>query len=78
MKKFSLLVALLLLSCGPSPEQLYETAEFEVLQTNYPHAVKLYQEIVDKHPESEVAEAAGRRLLEIKARQEAEAIGQGQ
>ncbi|MDH5524629.1 MAG: hypothetical protein OEY01_11650 [Desulfobulbaceae bacterium] len=61
------LVFLLLTACGPSPQELFDTAEFELLQTNYPHAAKLYQEIIDRHPDSELVEKARARLAEIKA-----------
>ena len=70
MKKiFCCICFLLLVACGPSPKELFETAEFELLQTNYPHATKLYQEIVDKHPDSELVAKARARLKEIEARQ---------
>ena len=64
-----LLLQLTLASCGDSPKQLFETAEFEMLQTNYSHAEKLYQEIVDKHPNSEFVEKSRERLEEIKTKQ---------
>ena len=48
-----------------SPEQLFEVAELEMLQTNYPHATKLYQEILDKHPDSKFAEKARVKLKEL-------------
>ncbi len=68
----SLLICLLLFSvtaCGPNPQDLFETAEFEMLQTNYPHAQKLYEEIIDKFPKSELAKKSRLQLIEIKARQ---------
>lgn len=68
MKKLLCLVFLCLLSCSSGPSELYETAEFEMLQTNYPHASQLYQEIIDKHPESEYAAKARARLQEIAAK----------
>ncbi len=68
MKKLFCLLLFLVISCGPSPEQLFETAEFEVLQTNYPHATKLYQEIIAKHPDSPFAEQARARLKELQAK----------
>lgn len=70
MKKLLSLIFLCLLSCGPGPNELYETAEFEMLQTNYPHARQLYQELIDKHPKSEFAAKARQRLQEIAARTE--------
>jgi len=69
MKRLFCLVFLLIVSCGQSPEQLFETAELEVLQTNYPHATKLYREILEKHPDSKFAGMARKRLKEIQARQ---------
>lgn len=69
MKRLCWLCLLLLLACGPSPEQLFKTAEFEMLQTNYPHASKLYEQIIAQYPESELAETSRTRLREIKARQ---------
>lgn len=68
MKKLILFVFLFTVSCGSSPDQLFETAELEMLQTNYPHATKLYQEILAQHPNSEFAEKARKRLKEIKGR----------
>ena len=69
MKKIFCLIFLLLIACGPGPQELFETAEFELLQTNYPHATQLYQEIIAKHPDSELVEKARARLIEIKVRQ---------
>ena len=69
MKRLFWLCLLLLLACGPDPEQLFKTAEFEMLQTNYPHASKLYEQIITQYPESELAVIARTRLQEIKARQ---------
>lgn len=69
MKRLCWLCLLLLLACGPDPEQLFKTAEFELLQNNYPHASKLYEQIIAQHPESELAATARKRLQEIKARQ---------
>ena len=60
---------LFIAACGQSPAQLFETAEFEVLQTNYPHATELYQEIIEKHPDSKFAERARKKLKELQARQ---------
>ena len=69
IQKVNILLMLLCLGlffgCGSSPKELYETAELEMLQTNYPHATKLYQEIIDKHPKSEFAATAKVRLKEI-------------
>ena len=70
MKKLLCCLFLLLASCGSSPEELFQTAELELLQTNYPHATQLYQEIIDKHPNSDFAATARIRLKEIKAKEE--------
>jgi outer membrane protein assembly factor BamD (BamD/ComL family) len=40
-----------------------------MLQTNYPHAAKLYQEIIDKHPNSDFVEKSRERLEEIRIKQ---------
>ncbi len=42
--------------------QLLETARFEEKQRNNEHAVKLYQEIVSKHPSTPAAREAAERL----------------
>ena len=47
------------------PEELMETAKFEELQQNVPHARKLYQEIVDRYPDSEEAKVARERLAAL-------------
>ena len=71
MKKIFYLVLLslqlTLTSCGDSPKQLFETAELEMIQTNYPNATKLYQEIIEKHPNSDLAAKSRERLDEIRA-----------
>ena len=47
---------------GNSAAELFETAELEMLQKNHAHAVLLYREIVNKHPESKYAQKARERL----------------
>lgn len=69
MKRLCCIIFLLIAACGQSPEQLFQTAEFEVLQTNYPHATELYQEIIEKHPDSEFAERARKKLRELQGGQ---------
>ena len=64
-----ILLQFTLVACGDSPKQLFETAEFEMLQTNYSHAAKLYQEIIDKHPNSDFVEKSRERLEEIRTKQ---------
>lgn len=43
-------------------QELFETAQFEEKQSNKEHARKLYQEILDKYPDSPVAKQAEARL----------------
>ena len=43
-------------------EGLYETAQFEELQNNPEHAMNLYEEIIEKYPESEYAAKARERV----------------
>ncbi|MFZ5758784.1 MAG: hypothetical protein ACOY32_04025 [Thermodesulfobacteriota bacterium] len=72
MKRLLLLTLLLLTACGSSPQELFDTAELELLQRNYPHATSLYREIIAKHPDSEFAVTARLRLAEIEKQIEAE------
>ncbi|AAR33713.1 lipoprotein [Geobacter sulfurreducens] len=52
---------------GKGVQELYDTAQFEEKQHNLEHATKLYEEIVAKHPQSELAARAKERLEAIKA-----------
>ncbi|MBE2886487.1 hypothetical protein [Geobacter anodireducens] len=52
---------------GKGAQELYDTARFEEKQHNLEHATKLYEEIVAKHPQSELAARAKERLEAIKA-----------
>jgi len=52
--------------CGESPQQLFETAQFEELQNNQSHARELYEQIIQKHPDSDFAKKAALRLAELK------------
>jgi TolA-binding protein len=61
------LVAVALAACSRSADDLLETARFEELQRNLPHARKLYQEIVDRFPDSYEAKEAKQRLAIIGA-----------
>jgi predicted small lipoprotein YifL len=47
------------------PAELLETAKFEELQTNVPHARELYQRILDEHPGSAEARIAKERLAAL-------------
>lgn len=61
-----LLVVALLAGCSKSgPAELLETAKFEELQTNVPHARELYRRIVDEHPDSAEAKVAKERLAAL-------------
>jgi len=63
--------------CSKSADDLIETARFEELQRNLPHARKLYQEIIDRFPDSYEAEEAKKRLAIIGATDAAGASGGG-
>jgi TolA-binding protein len=64
---FILLFAFVLPGCsGDKAAELYNTAGFEELQNNREHALKLYEEIVEKYPDSEYAKKAEERIAEIK------------
>ncbi|GLI37640.1 hypothetical protein KI811_07550 [Geobacter hydrogenophilus] len=53
---------------GKGAQELFETAQFEEKQHNLDHARKLYEEIVAKHPQSELAAKAKERLNAMPAR----------
>ena len=58
-----LTLALALAGCsGESARELFETAQLEERQNALDHAMKLYRELVEKHPESEYAPKAKERL----------------
>lgn len=59
-----LVVALGACSNG-GPAQLLETARFEELQRNLPHARKLYREVVEAYPDTPQAAEARARLAAI-------------
>ena len=60
---FSIMLAVALSGCsGKKAEEKYETAQFEELQKNYDHARALYQEIIEKFPDSQYAKKASERL----------------
>jgi outer membrane protein assembly factor BamD (BamD/ComL family) len=71
MKKImlTLFLAALLAGCGDRAKDLYETGRFEEQQFNREHAIKLYREVVEKHPASPYAEPARQRLSELAAPQ---------
>ncbi len=64
---FLLLFAFALPGCsGDKAAELYNTAGFEELQNNREHALKLYEEIIEKYPDGEYAQKAEDRIEEIK------------
>ncbi len=63
----SILLVFGLAGCsGESAKDLYETAQLEELQKNRDHAMQLYEEILQKHPESSYAKKAEERLTAIR------------
>lgn len=60
------LACLALAGCGDRAKELYETAQFEELQQNKPHAIKLYEELLQKYPDSEYGKKARERLDSLK------------
>jgi outer membrane protein assembly factor BamD (BamD/ComL family) len=54
---------------GNNAGELFETAEFEELQKNHTHAIQLYQEILEKHPDSQYAGKARERLKALEKSQ---------
>jgi outer membrane protein assembly factor BamD (BamD/ComL family) len=67
MKIYSLLFILLLglSSCSKSPEVLYNEAKTAEEQKNYQAALWKYQEVVEKHHESALAESSQFRIVMI-------------
>ena len=62
-----ILLAFGLAGCsGESAKDLYDTAQLEELQKNRDHAIQLYEEILQNHPESEYAKKAEQRLTAIR------------
>ena len=71
MRRIFLICIILLVmafsSCsGKKAEEMYETAQFEELQKNTVHAKQLYEEILEKYPESEYSGKASERLKALK------------
>jgi TolA-binding protein len=65
---FSLILvfAVVLLSCSADKAvDLFETAQFEELQNNNEHAQQIYEDIIDKYPQSDSAKKAEERLIAI-------------
>lgn len=59
--------SILLAACGNKAADLYDTAQFEEVQSNRDHAIKLYEEIERKYPGTEQAKKAQERLKMLKA-----------
>jgi outer membrane protein assembly factor BamD (BamD/ComL family) len=71
MKRFILILVMIaglsFAGCsGNNAKELFETAQFEELQNNRDHAIKLYREIIEKDPGSEYAGKARKRLDVLK------------
>ena len=62
-----MLCALVVAGCASERgKELFDTAQFEEKQHNQDHAAKLYDEIVNKYPGSELARKAEERLAVLK------------
>ena len=61
------LLVCLLTACSGGPAELLDTAQFEERQFNTAHAMELYQELLDRHPNSDQAAVARERLKALKA-----------
>jgi len=60
---FLITLAVMFSACsGKKAEEMYKTAQFEELQKNAVHAKQLYQEIMERYPETEYAAKASERL----------------
>jgi len=67
VKKRVLLVSIIAIlfiffGCADKAKEKFEIAQFEELQTNFTHAKKLYESIIENYPESEYANKARDRL----------------
>lgn len=51
---------------GDKGKEQFETATFEEKQNNRDHAIRLYEEIVRKHPDSTYGKQAAERLAVLK------------
>ncbi len=63
----ALTLTVLVVACGGGAKEMLETAQFEELQRNTTHARELYQEILQKHPDSPEAAKAKERLAALDA-----------
>jgi len=61
-----LVVAVGLISCSADKAvELFETAQFEELQNNNEHARQIYEDIINKYPQSDSAKKAKEKLALI-------------
>ncbi len=61
------IAAFILTGCAVNQaEELFDTAQFEELQNNYEHAEQLYEEILQKYPDSEYAKKARESLARLR------------
>ncbi|MBL8036931.1 MAG: hypothetical protein JNN16_05460 [Nitrospira sp.] len=58
-----------LFGCSDKAKELLETAAFEESQSNFPHALEIYQELARTYPESREGEIARARIADLKSRQ---------
>jgi len=67
-----LIAGLLLFACSAEKKasELFELAAFEEVQFNVEHATQLYQEIIAKYPETEVARKARQALERLSKKSE--------
>ena len=64
---FFLVLAFMLPGCsGNKAAELYDTAGFEELQNNREHALRLYEEIIEKYPDSDYAGKAEERISQLR------------
>lgn len=56
----------LLIACSDAARGLYDSAQFEEKQGNLPHAIQLYEEIVNKYPASDITPDAKKRIEKLK------------
>ena len=64
-----LVAGLLCFACSAEKKaaEIYDIAAFEELQTNTTHARELYQEIIEKYPDTETARKARQALERLPA-----------
>jgi TolA-binding protein len=64
---FFLILALMLPGCsGNKAAELYDTAGFEELQNNRELALRRYEEIIEKYPDSDYAGKAEERISQLR------------